>query len=39
MLGLILVIEDEVDLATTLEYSLAREGYQVRVAHTGMGGL
>ena len=39
MLGLILVIEDEVDLATTLEYSLKREGYQVRVAHTGRAGL
>lgn len=31
--------EDEVDLATTLEYSLTREGYQVRVAHTGKAGL
>jgi len=39
MLGLILVIEDEVDLATTLEYNLEREGYQTRVAHTGQGGL
>jgi two-component system phosphate regulon response regulator PhoB len=39
MQGLILVIEDEVDLATTLEYNLEREGYQTRVAHTGQGGL
>ncbi len=39
MLGLILVIEDEVDLATTLEYNLEREGYQTRVAHTGQAGL
>ena len=39
MIGLILLIEDEVDLATTLEYSLTREGYQVRVAHTGKAGL
>lgn len=39
MAGLILIIEDEVDLATTLEYSLVREGYQVRVAHTGKAGL
>ena len=39
MLGLCLIIEDEVDLATTLEYNLTREGYQVRVAHTGRGGL
>ena len=39
MQGLILVIEDEVDLATTLEYNLEREGYQTRVAHTGQDGL
>ncbi len=39
MLGLCLIIEDEVDLATTLEYNLTREGYQVRVAHTGRAGL
>ena len=35
MLGLVLVIEDEVDLATTLEYNLKTEGFAVRVAHTG----
>jgi two-component system phosphate regulon response regulator PhoB len=39
MLGLCLIVEDEVDLATTLEYNLTREGYQVRVAHTGREGL
>jgi two-component system phosphate regulon response regulator OmpR len=37
--GLILVIEDEVDLATTLEYNFSREGYQTRIAHTGNDGL
>jgi two-component system phosphate regulon response regulator PhoB len=39
MQGLILVIEDEVDLATTLDYNLRREGYQTRVAHSGGAGL
>ncbi|MCX5747378.1 MAG: response regulator transcription factor [Proteobacteria bacterium] len=39
MLGLVLVIEDEVDLATTLEYNLKSEGFQVRVAHTGRQGM
>ena len=39
MLGLVLVIEDEVDLATTLEYNLKAEGFQVRVAHDGRQGL
>jgi two-component system phosphate regulon response regulator PhoB len=39
MQGLILVIEDEPDLATTLEYNLQREGYQTRVALTGQAGL
>ncbi len=39
MPGLCLIIEDEVDLAATLEYNLVREGYQVRVAHTGTAGL
>jgi two-component system, OmpR family, phosphate regulon response regulator PhoB len=37
--GLILIIEDEVDLATTLEYNLSREGYQTRLAHSGQDGL
>jgi len=36
---LVLVIEDEVDLATTVEYNLRAEGYQVRLAHTGRDGL
>ena len=39
MLGTVLVIEDEVDLAATIEYNLRSEGYQVRVAHTGRAGL
>jgi two-component system phosphate regulon response regulator PhoB len=39
MSGLVLVIEDEVDLATTLEYNLRSEGFQVRVAHSGKQGL
>ncbi|NVB77697.1 MAG: response regulator transcription factor [Kofleriaceae bacterium] len=39
MSGLVLVIEDEVDLATTLEYNLRSEGFQVRVAHSGRQGL
>ncbi len=36
---LVLVIEDEVDLATTVEYNLKAEGFQVRLAHTGRQGL
>jgi two-component system phosphate regulon response regulator PhoB len=39
MSGLVLIIEDEVDLATTLEYNLRAEGFQVRLAHTGRAGL
>ena len=43
MSGLILVIEDEVDLATTLEYNLTTEGFHVRLAqngrHTAQGAL
>jgi two-component system phosphate regulon response regulator PhoB len=39
MQGLILVIEDETDLATTLEYNFQREGYQTRIAHSGHEGL
>ena len=34
MQGLILVIEDEPDLAATLEYNLQKEGYATRVALT-----
>src|SRR5690242_19578671 len=36
---LVLVIEDEVDLATTVEYNLRSEGFQVRLAHSGRAGL
>jgi two-component system, OmpR family, phosphate regulon response regulator PhoB len=39
MSGLVLVIEDEVDLATTLEYNLRAEGFEVRVAHNGRQGM
>jgi two-component system, OmpR family, phosphate regulon response regulator PhoB len=39
MSGLILVIEDEVDLATTLEYNLKSEGFTVRLAHSGRQGM
>ncbi|HJL40670.1 MAG TPA: response regulator transcription factor [Myxococcales bacterium LLY-WYZ-16_1] len=33
--GLILIVDDERDLVTTLEYNLQREGYQTRSALTG----
>ena len=39
MSGLVLVIEDEVDLATTLEYNIKSAGFGVRVAHNGKAGL
>ncbi len=39
MPGRVLIVEDEVDLAATMEYSLTREGYQVSVAHTGAAAL
>jgi two-component system phosphate regulon response regulator PhoB len=35
----VLVIEDEVDLATTLEYNLRSEGFTVQLAHTGRQGM
>src|SRR5262249_55577924 len=35
----VLVIEDEVDLATTLEYNLRSEGLQAQLAHSGRQGL
>ena len=35
----ILIIEDERPIAELLKYSLEREGYQVRMAHTGADGL
>ena len=39
MSGLVLVIEDEVDLATTLDYNLRSEGFKTRLAHNGQDGL
>jgi two-component system, OmpR family, phosphate regulon response regulator PhoB len=39
MSATVLVIEDEVDLATTLEYNLKTAGFQVRLAHSGRQGL
>ena len=39
MQGLILIVEDETDLAATLEYNLQREGYLTRLAATGQGGV
>ena len=39
MSGLVVVIEDEVDLATTLEYNLRSEGFAVRLAHDGRQGI
>jgi two-component system, OmpR family, phosphate regulon response regulator PhoB len=39
MAGLILIVEDEEDLISTLEYNLQKEGYQTRAALTGREGL
>jgi two-component system phosphate regulon response regulator PhoB len=39
MSSLILLVEDERDLLTTVEYALQREGYQVRSAETGQEAL
>ncbi|MEZ4360958.1 MAG: response regulator transcription factor [Kofleriaceae bacterium] len=39
MSGTVLVIEDEVDLATTLEYNLRSDGLTPRLAHTAKAGL
>ncbi|MEM9488205.1 MAG: response regulator transcription factor [Myxococcota bacterium] len=39
MKGLILIVEDEADLAATLSYNLEREGHDTRVAHTGQAAL
>ena len=39
MTARVLVIEDEVDLATTLEYNLRSEGLHVQLAYTGKQGL
>src|SRR5690606_1875148 len=38
-MSLILIVEDEADLVSTLEYNLEREGYQTRSAPTGQAGL
>ena len=35
----ILVIEDEKPIAKILEYDLKKEGYEVRLAHTGADGM
>jgi len=37
--GLVLVIEDEEGLSSTLEYNLQKNGYQTRIALTGEDGL
>ena len=39
MAARVLVIEDEVDLATTLEYNLRTEGFLVQLAYSGRQGL
>ncbi|HEX7478089.1 MAG TPA: response regulator transcription factor [Polyangiales bacterium] len=39
MSALVLVVDDEEDLVTTLEFNLKREGYATRVAHTGEAAL
>jgi two-component system phosphate regulon response regulator PhoB len=39
MAGLILIIEDEPDLVSMLEYNLQKEGYQTRSALTGLQGF
>lgn len=36
---LILIVDDEQDLVTTIEYSLEKEGYRTRTAHTGKDAL
>lgn len=39
MSSLILIVDDEVDLVHTLAYSLEREGFATRTAHTGLDAL
>jgi two-component system, OmpR family, phosphate regulon response regulator PhoB len=39
MAALILIVDDEVDIAQTLAYGLEKEGFESRVAHTGRDGL
>ena len=36
---LVLIVEDELDLAKTLEYSLEQEGFRVRVTSCGAEGI
>jgi two-component system phosphate regulon response regulator PhoB len=39
MSGLVLIVDDENDLVTTLEYTLQKEGYETRIALTGQEAL
>src|SRR5262245_9287843 len=39
MSALILIVDDERDLVSTLDYNLTRAGYQTRIAYTGEDGL
>ena len=39
MAGLILIVEDERDLASTLEYNFKREGFRSTIAESGEKGL
>lgn len=39
MAGLILIVDDETDLVSTLEYNLEREGYETRTAFNGKDAL
>jgi len=39
MSELILIVDDERDLVSTLEYNLSKAGYATRVAYTGADGL
>jgi two-component system phosphate regulon response regulator PhoB len=39
MAGLVLVVDDEQDLVSTLEYNLSREGFRTLVARTGRAAL
>jgi len=39
MSGLVLIVDDEVDLVTTLEYTLQKEGYETRTALSGQEAL
>lgn len=39
MSDVVLIVEDEQDLAETLSYNLQREGFETRIAHCGLEGL